>query len=103
MTSPLLLRRSNKIEQQGWVKVLSGLSACRNLAVVNCSGDYAQLLAGGCTELNLAGREIALAADRFLALSAATLRVLDLRSASFGGVNERCGHLRSATIEVPVP
>jgi hypothetical protein len=49
--------------------------------VINGCSVYAQLLAGGCNELNLSGCEIALAAYKYLPLSAATIKRLDLRSA----------------------
>jgi hypothetical protein len=71
--------RLNRLGPEGWSKLLDILPLCSNLKSLNDFSSYASLLAGGCEELDISGREMGAVAELLIRKNMITLKRIDLR------------------------
>jgi hypothetical protein len=74
-----LLYRDNQLGPAGWRFVMEALAQCTLLESLNGCSEYRRILAGGLANLDIAGKELALAVGPFLNRSVQMLTVLDMR------------------------
>jgi hypothetical protein len=75
----LCLTRKNQLGPKAWEAIVDALERCPDVVVLNGSDKYRAVRAGGLSDFNDEGHELALAMSRFLPRSASTLTSLHLK------------------------